>query len=344
MINILLVGAGFMGRVHAEAYRHIPQANLVGVVDVELERAMAICKRQSAEAYTNYEKALQELKVDAVDICLPTYMHYDFALKAADAKKHILCEKPIALNNSQASSMLSAAKRNGVRLMIGHVVRFMSEYQFLKNMLDEGQWGRPLCFTATRLSSMPDWAWRGWLAEVDYSGGTLLDLQIHDIDLANWIFGQPTEFFAQIQNSEKGLGHVFSIITYKNGKALLEASHLMPNGYPLSYSYRLLTERACIELPTTRKEKPIVYVFKYKDRDFMVKEFSQSDPYVLELNHFINCLIKDKPFLISPEEAQLALDCAIHLTESVKANSPVKWHTEVRKQCARGVWGKSLRS
>src|SRR5690625_3039655 len=121
MQNILLVGAGTMGSVHAQAYAEMDNVNLVGIVDQDITRCQEMAEMYGTKAYDSFEKAMKELSdlLDVVDICVPTHLHKQYVLAVADYGKHVICEKPIARNAQEAREMIDYCKEKQVKLFVG---------------------------------------------------------------------------------------------------------------------------------------------------------------------------------------------------------------------------------
>jgi UDP-N-acetylglucosamine 3-dehydrogenase len=127
-MRIGLVGPGFMGGVHLNAYASIPEVEVVGVADVRTEAAVAGTEMVGARPYASYEELVAAEDVEVVDLCLPTAFQRDLAVRAAGEGKHVILEKPMASNIEDAREILDAFSGDGPRLFVGHVVRFFSEY------------------------------------------------------------------------------------------------------------------------------------------------------------------------------------------------------------------------
>ena len=124
-LNVGVIGCGWAGDQHARAYSSLRNVSLLAVADVNEERARDLARRWGFSVWhRDYRKILRDSRIDLVSICLPHYMHSKVAVEAAEAGKHILCEKPIANNLDEADAMIKAAKNAGVTLMIAENVRF----------------------------------------------------------------------------------------------------------------------------------------------------------------------------------------------------------------------------
>jgi len=308
MMKGVIVGAGFMGRTHLEAYASRKDAEIVCIVDRDEQKAKALTQAYGIEALAELSRALEEWKIDFVDVCLPSTLHKQAVVTALEAGAHVLVEKPFALSLEDADAMIEAADKARRRLMVAHVCRFMPQYQYLKQTVATERLGKSLIFSAWRLSETPGWSWNNWLNDKSLSGGTLLDLSIHDLDIANWLFGTPVEHrLKEIASPLKtGPSHLISSLGYPGiGAVTIEASHLMPAGYPFSAGFRLVTERGSLEWGTSAAQPGCLGEFT--DQGEQQIEIKEEDPYRREIQHFLDCLRTGKAFAISPREARLAV-------------------------------------
>lgn len=174
-VRCAVVGAGHIGRFHADKYARHPSARLVAVVDVQAERADAVGRPLGAQAWTDLRRLAGA--VDAVSICAPTPFHFQIARDCIAAGIHVLVEKPIAVDLKEADAMIAAAAEAGVVLQVGHLERFSMTGLGFEAVLD-----RPAFVDARRLTGF-----RGRGADVS----VVLDLMIHDIDLVTAIVRSP---------------------------------------------------------------------------------------------------------------------------------------------------------
>jgi predicted dehydrogenase len=166
--RIAVIGAGHMGRLHAEKFARCEGAELAAVVDTDAARADAVAKAHGAKAFADYRAALES--ADAAVISVPTDRHHEVALACLRAGRHVLVEKPIAGTMGEADELVEEAGRRRLVLQVGHVERYNKAFRALASRMD-----RPVFIDAERLSAFKQ---RG--AEVD----VVLDLMIHDLDLA----------------------------------------------------------------------------------------------------------------------------------------------------------------
>jgi predicted dehydrogenase len=241
--GVALLGAGFMASTHAAVYGALRERAQVKVVcGLEADRVAALAEPLGARATADWEQALAMPGVDAVDLCLPTPLHRPVAERALAAGKHVLLEKPIALTLEDADAIGAAAEESGRVLMVGHVLRFFAEIGELRRVLATGELGRPLAATATRLSPPPDW--NDWMRDPARSGGTLVDMAIHDFDVLGALLGPARRVHARAVADGT---HVTALVAHERGEATLEASHAMPGSYPFTAGLRVLCEHGVLE-------------------------------------------------------------------------------------------------
>ncbi|MBC7287554.1 MAG: Gfo/Idh/MocA family oxidoreductase [Armatimonadetes bacterium] len=197
-VRLALVGCGRMGRSLISASRNIPEARLVAAVDQVEAAAREVAAEYGATPYTDMDAALAREDVDAVIIATPNAQHPVAAIAAARAGKHVFTEKPMALNTADAAAMITAARENGVKLMVGQVLRYLVPYVWIIEQVRAGAWGEPFAGQITRVSGSwtggsYDVAWRHTMAE---SGGPLFEVHIHEIDFMRQIFGEAEAVWA----------------------------------------------------------------------------------------------------------------------------------------------------
>src|SRR5215213_2691472 len=185
-MRVGIVGVGFMGTTHAAGWAETP-AKIVGFAAETQNEAGALSEQYDTKAVSSLDEMLPN--VDVVDICSPTHLHYEMALKAAAAGKHVVCEKPLARTTRQAREILLACQRASVQLLVAHVVRFFPEYALAHSAVVEGQIGTPGVIRLHRGSYRPKKPAGNWFLDEVKSGGILMDLMIHDYDYARWVAG-----------------------------------------------------------------------------------------------------------------------------------------------------------
>lgn len=309
MLNVAVVGTGYIGLLHAAAVKASDKLNLVAVAERNEVAGKNAAESFGCKWYADTEEMLQKENIDIVDICLPTFLHEEYALLAARYKKHILCEKPVALSVEAFDRMTAAAKESGVKMMVAQVCRFWDEYVDIKNRYDAGDFGKVKMAYAARLAQHPTWT--KWMRVPEMSGGGLYDLHTHDVDIMRYIFGPCESVYAVGYKNDTGCwNHVVSSFTFKNGvKAVAEGAYEMTENYPFKMHFRITGDDLTVEYDLraglnikdgdgTRSE----LVCKTGEEAEVISTDNHSDGYRNELEYFADCIEKN----VEPEKMPLA--------------------------------------
>lgn len=184
MTGVCLVGAGRAGMIHARNFAsRVPGARMTAVADTVQASAEKAAELGGVYHTTDYREALQRPDVDAVIVVTPTKYHIDVVLEAAKAGKHILCEKPMAMNQEECALMIEAAAKNHVKLQIGFMRRFDKNFRRAKEIVDSGAIGDVV--TVKSLTHGPSTP-REWMYDIEKSSGPLAEVNSHDIDTLRW--------------------------------------------------------------------------------------------------------------------------------------------------------------
>ena len=207
-LRIGLVGAGFMGSVHTDAWTKINDAEVSAVCDARLPEGTANADGEELLSHLNnrgahpslprqtryfhdYTRFLVDAPIDVVDICAPTDLHADFTVQALEAGFPVFCEKPMALTVGDTQRMIDAKNKTRLPLGIGQCLRFWPAFVETKRFIDTKTYGDVLFARFERYSAPPPWSTENWMKNKSRSGGALLDLHIHDVDLVHHLFGWP---------------------------------------------------------------------------------------------------------------------------------------------------------
>ena len=247
MIKIGIIGLGFMGRMHVAAYMQLKSVldfKITAVADTDMEKADQAAKLLDAKVYYSPQELIDQADINTVDICLPTYLHFDYAVKALSKGLHLFIEKPLCLHSKDAFSLAKLADEKNVFAQVGQCIRFWPEYEYLKSVIAGGEYGKVKHIKLRRLSPRPGWG--GWLADERLSGGSALDLQIHDADFALYLFGQPDSITAFVNHTGEKYSSIVSGLIYKDFTVMTEGSWDYPSSFPFEMSYIAAFEKATI--------------------------------------------------------------------------------------------------
>ncbi|MCQ2436983.1 MAG: Gfo/Idh/MocA family oxidoreductase [Clostridia bacterium] len=250
MINVAVIGCGFMGGMHAACYQALaPLGVKVAVTcDVYEAPAKALAEKYGAVPCTDLNAVLENKDIDVVDICLPTHKHVCTAVAAMKAGKDVFVEKPICIDEDEMELILKTEAETGRKVQVGQVIRFWNEYVWLKKTAEAGTYGRVLNGHFHRLSSRPEWATDGWLHKPELSGGLAVDMHVHDVDFVRYLFGEPDRVNAQAGRDANGLiQQIYAVYGYGKDVAVsVEAGWDYPPTYPFTAGFRVKFEKASV--------------------------------------------------------------------------------------------------
>ena len=152
MLKVALVGVGGISGAHIPVWDAMGDAELIALCDIRPEQ---MNKYDDKRRYTDFEEMLEKERIDILDICLPTYLHADYSVKAMEKGINVICEKPISLKHEDVARVYDAAKMNNVKFMIAQVLRFWPEYEVVKKLYDEKTYGKLLSGSMSRLGCYP---------------------------------------------------------------------------------------------------------------------------------------------------------------------------------------------
>lgn len=334
MIAVALLGGGFMGAAHAAAYRSLAdRVRVKALLSRGSDRSRKLAASLGARLVGDLDEAVNDPDLDAVDICLPTYLHRKAAETAFSAGRHVFLEKPLALTLAEGDSILSAAEQSGRILMVGHVLRFWPGYLKLHETVAGGSLGRPRAISAYRLS--PPAEWNSWMEDPSLSGGVALDVMIHDLDQVNWLLGRPVSVLARSPNP----GHVIATVECERGTVgFVEASMSMPAQYPFSSGIRVLCEAGAAEYqfraaPASEggnigRPHLVSGLQIYPSGGSNRVNVDRADPWQMEVEYFLECIEQRRaPDRGTGEQARLALLAALTVNRSLLSgkSETLKW-------------------
>ena len=190
-LRVGIIGCGGIANgKHLPALQKTGKVDVVAFCDINPEKAASTAKKfgtPDAKTYTDYKKLLEDKSIDVVHVCTPNRSHSFITVDALEAGKHVMCEKPMAINSAEAKKMLDAAKRTGKKLSIGYQNRQRADSLYMKAEADAGTFGEiyyaEAC--AVRRRGVPTWG--VFLDEKEQGGGPLIDIGTHSLDLTLWI-------------------------------------------------------------------------------------------------------------------------------------------------------------
>jgi len=265
----------------------------------------------------DWRSIVADPEIDAVDVCLPTDLHREIVLAALAAGKHVLCEKPMALNLAECTELMAAAESSGRVFMVGQVLRFMYPYRYAAKFLREVNREAIVRCVFRRSAGYPRWG--DWLLKNERSGGAILDLLSHDVDQALSLFGKPRF----IQATSLGPGDTMcGTLRYDDGLEVQIEGGWFTSDVPFSCSFEIETKNAQL---TFRNN---VLSRKQDGKAMQVLEIPEHNPYLNEIVYFIDCCrCNAEPTLCLPSESADAVELSLLLKASRdKDGRELKWN------------------
>lgn len=318
MINVALVGIGGMGNVHFRAYRKMDNVKIVAVADVRTEMAKEKVADENIKIYSNIDELLENEKPDMIDICTPSYLHKEIAIKALEAGLHVLSEKPMSLNTADTAEIIAATEKSGKLFMTAHVVRFMTPYHYLKSVIDSAELGAPVHVEMKRTSAIPKWSWEDWMRNVEKSGGAPIDLSIHDIDFAQYVFGEPKDVSAVHYTLKNNSDYMVSNLIY-DGFAVTITGGWYCCDLKFSAEYRAIFENGYVESRGGKlyKNGEEITIDQGEVSEDTGINISGVDGYATEIAYFVDCIEKGiRPEIVTPESSERSIKLAERLLAS----------------------------
>lgn len=299
-----IIGVGSMGKNHARIYAQaLPEVKLVGVADLDKEKALSVAQSYGCSAYQNYYELLEE-NLDIVSIAVPTTLHYEVACQAIKRKINILIEKPVAQNLEEADSLIELARQCNVKVMVGHIERFNPAVEKLKKLITDGILGEIISLSAKRVGPQ-----NTRITDV----GVILDLGAHDIDVMCYLYGAPIKSVYAVAGSTFHQHEDYAIMTLRfnnDSSGIIDINWLTP------YKLRKLTVVGSKVIGEVDYQEASLKLY---DREWIREaKITKEEPLKRELEHFINCVRQNKEPSVGLKEGKHTLEVALAAIQSVK--------------------------
>ncbi|MBO9607149.1 MAG: Gfo/Idh/MocA family oxidoreductase [Paenibacillaceae bacterium] len=327
-MKVAVIGCGAMGMTHAASIVNIRGAELAGVYDLQEDRAKRVADLHKVKQYGTFEELLADEEVGAVCVTLPTFLHREFTVRALQGGKHVICEKPVAINPADAREMIETSRQTGKRLFIGQVLRFFQDYANMRGHVQSGRLGSIGVAHTKRAGAGP--AAGSWFWDDERSGGVVLDLMIHDIDFLRWTLGEATRVYATIAKAP-GIQHANVTIRYESG-AIANLSAHWGNTPGFAYSAELAGSEGVVRGGSRESATlEIVRAPRQGDAADIAAKPAGSErlsplllgPYERQLAHFLRCIETGDTPIVTAEDALAAVEVALAAVQSAQTGAPV---------------------
>jgi predicted dehydrogenase len=330
-MRIGVFGLGFMGSTHFAALQKMAGVEIVAVVSDDpvklggdlsavggnLDRPGEKYDFSNLRKYRKIDDALRDRDIEAVDLCLPTYLHEPVALAALATGKHVLVEKPMALDGAACDRMIDAAQESGRVLMVAQVLRFWSDYQPLIEARKSGSLGKTRAALFRRRCAAP--AWGKWLKDADKGGGGVFDLLIHDVDMCIHLFGVPEAVSATgDEDMANGIDLITAQLHYPDiPSVVVTGGWHHPKSYPFSMEYTATFDEGTLEYSSAGRP-----VTLYNSAGEAVPQPGpEKDGFAAELAYVLECASANRmPEKCSPRESAAAVKLCKLMADARKHN------------------------
>jgi UDP-N-acetylglucosamine 3-dehydrogenase len=310
-LGVAVIGTGQWGKNHARVYKELTSTELIAVCDLNPERAKAMATQYGVKAYSDSAQMLKDKSIEAVNVCTWSTILAKEAIKALNAGKHVLVEKPMATNTQQAQKLVKTAQENGLHLTVGFLMRFIPGLQIIRQSVENKKIGELVCATAKRVSQWPE-----RIGDV----GVVKDTAIHDIDVMRFISNEdPISVYAKMgkMRIQKFEDYAHIMLTYKDGKsAFIESNWLTP------YKTRSLTVTGSDAIMRLDYITQDLWIEQQKETVQPRNQFQE--PLKQELQHFVDCILDKKKPLVTGEDGVRALEVATAALQSSAKNRAIQ--------------------
>ncbi len=320
MKRVAVIGFGFMGMVHSQNILKCEGLELAAII--EKNRDSVVQKTNNPEGnfstgetdaeamkkvpvYTSLKTCLKEQNLDAVHVCVHTDLHYQMVKEALNSGLHVLVEKPFVLDVKKGEELVGLAKEKKLILMVAHVVRFMSPYKKLVQLIQSEEFGKLSFLSLCRFSGLPVWGqWKEKQKNFGSSGGALFDLIIHDIDFAAFALGEPDRIESTTLRGKLSKHDYVNACWHYGDKNLvvkIEGGNIFHSHFPFKAGFTAVFERATASYSTV--DGDYIYIDNDAERQSIAAN-DLGDGYFNETELFSQCLKRGEiPKEYSPDSA-----------------------------------------
>ncbi|WHX40244.1 Gfo/Idh/MocA family oxidoreductase [Mesobacillus sp. AQ2] len=336
MVNFAIVGCGHIAKKHAEAITKAEGANLVAVCDTDQSKMEPFIEQYNVQGYTQLTEMLKNDEIHVINICTPSGFHANIAVESANAKKHIVVEKPIAMTLEDTDAIIHACKENDVKLSVVHPNRFRPVMIELKKAMDEQKLGKLSHANATVRWNRNDEYYNQapWRGTKEFDGGVLMNQAIHNLDLILWLMGDVEEVYSMeatrlrnIESEDVSTG----VIRFKNGAlGIVEAATTI---YPSNLEETISVFGETGTIKVGGKTASLVEHWNVQDMTAEavndIVETVKNDPigkpgHQCIIEDMVEAIKEDREPIVTGLDGRKALELVRAFYESASSNKPVK--------------------
>ncbi len=334
MFKYGIIGFGGLGKKHLcnlikleEKRKDFKLAAICGTTEADAKKGVQlnlgsvdVSKIDFSECnfYEDYKDMFENEELDFVLSVFPTHLHEEVAVYALSRGVNVFSEKPMALTLEGCENMINTANKNNKKLMIGQCLRFHPGYQKIKEFIDSKKFGNIRGAYFERNSQMPLWTFNNWILDSKLSGGCVVDMHIHDVDLIHWLFGKPNAVQSHARSTKIDLEGVSSCYHYSDFIVYAEADWSLPQTFPFSAKGRIDFDDATVVFENDK-------LSVYYDKEVFTETYDAEDAFVNEIEAFISMIIDNKPCdVTSPESIRDSVKIVMTELEASKTGETIK--------------------
>jgi UDP-N-acetylglucosamine 3-dehydrogenase len=308
-MKVGILGTGF-GYYHAILYSKIAAVDAIKIFGRNDEKLRKIEKDLQVATTNTIDDIILDKEIDLVDICLPSKLHKEYAIKALENGKDIFCETPVTLSLEDVVAIKEAAEKYNKKVFVNMFIKFHEAYQYIYTIKKENTLGK---LKALHVRRKTPHLWG------DLSLGTISpNLMIHEFDFVTWLLGMPNKISTLGVNSKDGESHVSALLSYDDSLVEVQSSYMMPKSYPFTVAYEALFEDGTVEYIENGYENRCERTLKcFTDKGMEVLELSNRDCYEESIKHVIMCFKENIPSLLSIDDAIDSLNVALTIRDLI---------------------------
>jgi len=328
-VGFALVGCGSIAVKHLEAIRQVPTAQMMAVYDADPDQAKKFAAQYGTAYVETFPELLRKDEVQVIDICAPSAFHAELAKASAQAGKHVLVEKPMALTLADADEMIEACAKAGVKLSVVLQNRYKPAVAGLKKAVEKGLLGKLTHGTATVRWNRNRQYYQGspWRENTLLGGGVLINQAIHNIDLLQWLMGEVESVFAftarrllTLEAEDVACG----VIRFKNGAlgTVEAASTIYPKN--LEESLNIFGEKGTVIIGGVRADQVLVWDLAEDDQEISKSCYGTARGHIPVIEDMVRCIKEGTSPRVDGEAGRKSLQLVLALHESARTEKVIK--------------------
>jgi len=311
LLKVGIIGIGTVGRYRANLYSKVNEIKLVGLADKHEDKVLEYTQIFGVKAYSTLEELVAAENPDLIDICLPTHLQKEVAVKAAELGKHVFCQAPMAYSEADANEMIVACQKAGVQLLVSNPLHFSPEYVKVKNLIDRHSIGNVGTVRIIRDRYLDRY-------EQGKSSGLILQSLIHHIEWLQSIFGNIKRVYAKrLKQKTESIDVAYVSLRFENGLI----AHINANVIEGSSKDRIFLEAAGDKGVLSYHSEDAVPIYTSYFENIALRENRPvNDPYLEEIKELMNQV---SSYQQDGQVALNALKCGLAVMESLKSNEVI---------------------